>query len=267
MSIRQRKWKQPDGSLLKGWLVDVTWRHVDGRRERIRERPSRNTRAGAEARERAILEALNNGTFRRAGEPAPAAPAQVPTLVTWAKRVLEVAELENKPGTVAEKRSVLRKHLLPALGHLRLDAIGPEQVDAYKAAKLKAALNRKSINNHLAYVSRALRLAEEYQVIKTAPRVKAFKVDKPPIAFLERDESERFLAAALPAHRTFLLVLLRAGLRISEAVALRWEDIDLRREHLTVRRSAYRAIEITPKSNKSRTIPLSNDLLQALRGP
>lgn len=84
------------------------------------------------------------------------------------------------------------------------------------------------------------------------------------------DEANKFLAAA-NGHRWELLfvVLLGTGLRIGEALALRWSDIDLELgtvridRHLTEVRGVFR-IE-TPKSKKSRrAVRLSQDNLRAL---
>lgn len=59
---------------------------------------------------------------------------------------------------------------------------------------------------------------------------------------------------------------LKTGLRLGELLALRWEDVDLVVGRLMVRRAVARGIIGTPKSGKSREIPLSSEALKALRG-
>ena len=68
------------------------------------------------------------------------------------------------------------------------------------------------------------------------------------------------LLDALAAHRhqkarTLALIMWRTGLRISEALALEWRDLDMTSDHptLIVRRS---------KSGRARTVPLHGDLVQ-----
>jgi integrase len=46
---------------------------------------------------------------------------------------------------------------------------------------------------------------------------------------------------------------------------LRWEDIDLERGQLCVRRSSTRGIETSPKNNRIRYVPLTNELARALK--
>jgi integrase len=62
-----------------------------------------------------------------------------------------------------------------------------------------------------------------------------------------------------------ILTALKTGLRLGELRGLKWDDIDLNKQIMTVRRSAYRDnCFVAPKSNKERTIPLSGRLLSVL---
>ena len=58
---------------------------------------------------------------------------------------------------------------------------------------------------------------------------------------------------------------LTTGLRQGELLALRWEDVDLVRGRLLVRRAVARGVVGTPKSGKSREIPLNEKALAALK--
>jgi integrase len=54
------------------------------------------------------------------------------------------------------------------------------------------------------------------------------------IRYLEPDEERRLLVAAIEPLRTMILVGLYTGLRlVSEALTLRWSDVDLRRGLVT----------------------------------
>jgi len=95
-------------------------------------------------------------------------------------------------------------------------------------------------------------------------------VPKPPPAFVpyiySRDELRRLLDAAticensrckLQPHtcRMLILLLYGAGLRISEALALTWTDVDLAAAILTIRQSKF---------YKTRLVPMGPDLTGAL---
>jgi integrase len=243
--------------------VDLAWRYPDGRRERVRVASPVNTRLGAEQYERQVIASLIDGTYKETTHDE--RPRTIPTLTQWSERFLQDAATNNKPGTADDKASVMRHHLLPTMGRLRLDAIGAGAVEEYKARKLAEGLKAKTVNNHLAYLSRALSLAVDLGELSASPRIRLLKAPKPAIGFLEPDEAIRLLGAAKPEQRCFIMLCLRAGLRVSEAVALRWDDVDLDRSQLVVRRSAWKDGETSPKSGRSRTIPLAPDLLASLK--
>ncbi len=78
------------------------------------------------------------------------------------------------------------------------------------------------------------------------------------LRFLEPGEEAQLLAAAREPIRTLILVGSNTGLRLlSEALQLRWADIDLIRGFLTVQ-AAY------AKSGKTRSVPLNRSVRGAL---
>jgi integrase len=83
--------------------------------------------------------------------------------------------------------------------------------------------------------------------------------------FFTFDEAKRLVAAADGEWRTMILVALRTGMRIGELLALQWQDGDLVAGRITVRRNVVWGHLGTPKSGKSREIPLSNDAQKALK--
>ncbi len=83
-------------------------------------------------------------------------------------------------------------------------------------------------------------------------------------------EAARFLTATAgkPWHEPFAL-LLSTGLRLSEAIALRWTDLDLHGDRLTIRRKATRVggrwlYEDSKTSKSRRTIDLPQEITKIL---
>jgi integrase len=111
-----------------------------------------------------------------------------------------------------------------------------------------------------------LTIAVEWEVIERAPAVKWLDVPEPEFDFLTFDEAERLIAGADDGWRAMITVALRTGLRQGELLALRWEDVDLVAGRLMVRRAVARGVIGTPKSGKSREVPLSKAAIQALKG-
>ena len=174
--------------------------------------------------------------------------------------------MNNKPSELATKNGILRLHLNPTFGTKPLRQIGKQEVETYKAKKLKEGLSPKTIQNHLACLSKILRTAVEWGYLGAAPAIKPMKLVCPEFDFLTFEEADRLVAASHGMYRLMILVILHTGLRIGELRALRWEDVDLVTGRLVVRRSVYRADQIgSPKSGKPREVPLNSLVLQALK--
>jgi integrase len=85
--------------------------------------------------------------------------------------------------------------------------------------------------------------------------------------FLTPPALERLLEEIPPAHKPLFVLLAATGLRISEAIALRWCDLDLDtlHPHLRVRRAIVDGTVGAPKScHGARAVPLSNELAKRL---
>jgi integrase len=198
-------------------------------------------------------------------------PSLPPTPVTFAEFAQQsflavYAAVHNKPSELAAKSTILRCHLIPAFGPRPLSSIKAQDIEGYKARKLAQGCARKSINNHLAVLSRLLRLAEEWEVVPRAPRVKLVATVDPDFVFLDFHDSEALLTAAEPAWRGIVLFGLRTGLRLGELRALRWQDLNLPGQKLLVRRAAWQQHIGSPKGGRPREVPLSEEVLAMLRG-
>jgi site-specific recombinase XerD len=232
----------------------------DGRRVRLTGTPMVNTRTAAEDAERAHVERVLRG------EPVkPPERKEVPKYDEWADQFLKLAAAKNKPSEVASKEMVLRMHLKPALGGLRLDAIGFAVVQDYVAARLAGELSKKTINNHLTVLRRSLVVAKKRGLIATVPEIEWLRAPKPDLDFLDFEEAERLVKAADGEWVTMMLVALRTGLRLGELLALRWDDVDLVKGQVHVRRSVTRGVITEPKSNRARVVPLSEETRRALK--
>lgn len=258
MSVRLRKWKRKDGKVLERWVVDVMVQLPGRVPERVRDFAPVNTRRGAEAHERQIREALLAGTYGKEVK-------QVPSLEEFKEQFLAYSEVNNKPSTVYAKRWVLKDHLVPAFGKKRLDEIGPAEVEQYKARKLREGQAAKSVNNHLTVLRKLLNLAAEWGVLPHAPKVKQLKVVHGEIQFLTFEETDRFVRAAAPEWKAFVVTALKTGLRVGELLALKWEDLDLVAGRLIVRRTLWQDQEGSPKGGRTREVPLSDEAVATLK--
>jgi integrase len=159
---------------------------------------------------------------------------------------------------------ILRVHLVPVFGKLRLDQIGLAEIDAYKAKKLASKVAHKTINNHLTVLRKMLAVAIAWERLTTAPPIKWLKPPPPEFDFLTYDETTRLIEAAEGEWRTMITVAVRTGLRLGELLALSWTDVDLEAGRLWVRRAVARGIVGTPKNGRSREVALSQQATAAL---
>ncbi|TSC23284.1 site-specific integrase [Corallococcus sp. Z5C101001] len=287
MSVRLRQWKNKAGKVEEAWQVDFVFQHSDGRRQRVVKFSPVQTRRGAEQYERELRNALLNGTFGKEKK----SEEQAHTLAKFAERFLTYSENNNKHSSVDSKRQILRDHLLPFFGTMALANISPAEIEDFKALmrKKKSAahkrkesasrrairkrqnsepkpLSLKTINNVLTVLQKLLALAEEQGVISQATRVKIFrKLPKPPFDFLSFEEAELLLAVAEPEWRALLFVAIKAGLRQGELIGLQWNDLDLPRSTLHVRRTIWRGVEDLPKGGRERSVELPASVVDALK--
>src|SRR5262245_49819534 len=88
------------------------------------------------------------------------------------------------------------------------------------------------------------------------------------IKAFDRDQVEHFLAVTAekePRLLPLFLLMARTGLRLGEALALKWEDIHIARRELRVERAIFNGEISTPKSGHGRTVDMSQQLTETLR--
>ncbi len=263
MTVRREVRRDPKtGADRNHWMVDVKFKYPNGRVKRVRKVSPVQTRRGAEAYERDLRAALLNGTFGRKEKP------KSPTLAEFSVEFLETyAKTNNKPSEVAGKESILRVHLLPAMGKLRLNEIDERLVEKFKAQQKDKELSHKTINNHLTVLHTMLRLAIDWKLTPAMPKIKRLRVATPRIDFLSFEEAERLEEAARGEPEAFnvIVVALNTGLRLGELLGLQWDDCDLVGAKMTVRRSIWEGTIGTPKSGKERTVELNGKAVTALK--
>lgn len=260
MSVRQQK-RREGGVEKQFWIVDVKFRHADGREQRVRRVPRVQTKRAAEQLEREVLAELAGGTFGRGEEKL------APYFQAFSEEFETVyARNNNKASEQASKESILRIHLRPAFGKKRLSEITSLDVERYKAAKLALGRSPKTINNHLTVLHRMLAVAREWGHPVPPLVLKWLATADPEPDFFDFEEASRLVAGA-PAGtwQTMIALGLLTGLRQSELLALEWQDCDLVAGRLLVRRAVVNGVVGTPKSGKSREVPLNDDAVAWLK--
>jgi integrase len=219
-------------------------------------------RAATELRH--VLADVERGIWRPPEpEPAPVEPESEPSFHEFASKWLAARAPELAPKTVRDYEWSLVDHLLPFFATYRVSAITVRDVDRYKAAKLAdGTLAAAQINKTIKRLAQILDVAIEYGLTDGANpargRRRRVKEPKPRRTWVEPEQLGALLDGASPGHRPILATLAGAGLRVGEAVALTWGDVNLATGVLTVRHSKTDA-------GSGREIDLPGGLLDELK--
>jgi integrase len=219
----------------------------------------KGTKKDAEKHLAELLHQLDNGTFIR--------PSKT-TLGEYLEKWLRDYVLPNlAPRTAEGYESIVRCHLVPALGKIPLTQLKPEHLQTYYSEKLsggrydgKGALATTTVSHHHTCIHRALKMALRWGLISRNPAdaIAAPRPQRSEMHTMNEDELHTFLEAAqkTPYYVLFYLALY-TGMRRSELLALRWCDVDLLLCQAYVARSLHhlRTGEIifrAPKTAKGR---------------
>lgn len=258
MSAPLRKTATP-GIYRRGSRYSVVYRDPGGKQRK------RSARTLAEARDlkSALRADIARGEYR--------ALSQV-TFAEYAPEWLESYAGRTSRGvreaTVRDYRCVIEKRAIPFFGRLRLAEIEPRDVKRYVTAVAAEGLSRNTTRLALAPVRALFATALEEGLIRSNPasgiRLPGPTADAPAednSKALTEEQLGQVIAASPPEWRTFVRFLAETGLRVGEAIALRWSDVDLGRRRINVRRRFYKGDLAPPKSRYGkRTVPLSAGL-------
>jgi integrase len=259
VTIRKRKLRDGTSRL----FIEIRYRTIDGRHERYRRDAQIQTKGGAEAEHRRLVTELSRaGTLLHVSAPVvQAKPAHVFTF-NDAVRHFKATRLGTlKPSTRFSYENRLDNLLVPRFGHTPLAELTGEMLaalDADLAADgLKASTRQKP---HIVFRS-VVRLAVAAGMLATMPKLPRIpRVGRKMVRPFHRDDLDAILAKSSPHARLAFALGAFAGLRAGEVRGLRWTDIDLKGNTLTVRRALTRGEETTPKSGDQRVVPIAAPL-------
>jgi integrase len=185
---------------------------------------------------------------------------------------------KGKPGrpplavtTLTGYRSNIERHLIPALGNVKVGELKVADLERFANAKLKAGFAPSTVNRFRETLRSALNTAvRQDRLLRNVARYGGgVGVEAPPVDRFTDDELARILAAARDRHfYPVILLLARTGLRAGEACGLRWRDItlggDRPRLQVVWQLDKWGGL-VRPKSRTARrTIPLRPEVVEVL---
>jgi len=237
----------------------------------------RGCKADAQRRVRELLLSVEQGNYVK---PNRLTVAQF--LEEWLQSYVV---LNCSPRTKTSYEMIIRRHLIPELGSISLNQLGPRHLQAFYSRQKaqgrvdgKGQLSPRTVRYCHSLLVEALGHAVKLGLLSRniARATEAPRLDHRVMPILAPEDVPRFLETARETpYYTLFYLLLHTGLRRGEALALKWKNIDLGLASLGV--SAYLSVVETlykngtyvikePKtSSGKRRIALSPSLALVLR--
>jgi len=193
----------------------------------------------------------------------------------WGEQWLEEeAKGRLKHSTFLEYKAAFAHHLNPYFGNKRFYRVTRQDVLGFITRKKEAGLSRSTVKNLIAplramyndaVVDNGATFNPAVKLGKHLPPIDTQKVEPNPLTGEEVAHLLKTIQGKLPEYYSIILCAARAGLRLGELIALRWEQVDFHSRFILVNHNFSRGQFTSPKSKKSRKVDMSQQLADTLR--
>jgi integrase len=207
----------------------IWWSRITRNGERIDRSTKQKTKVGAQSVEARWLTAINDtgelSTVKQVRQERPL------SLNTFKDRFFAyLANNVKSPRTVEFYKQAYQQLLWPGveIGTAYLSGITPAVIEEW-IQRRSTEVGPARINASLRTLRRALRMAEDWKLIRKAPKIKLLPGERQREFVIKEELLTKMLAHedCTPFLRDALPFLIDTGLRISEACALTWEHVGL----------------------------------------
>lgn len=173
--------------------------------------------------------------------------------------------------TQSKYRTQIKLHIRPAFGELRLCDIDRPAVEQWLAAKAEAGLGWWTRIDLKGVLSAIFTAAKDWRLWEGENPTEGVRIGRKRLVrekrLLTADQLRTILAALQERERLIVRLLFGLGLRISEALGLRWSDVDLDAATVSIRRRWYRGdlTEETKTEASTRTLQIGRALADDFR--
>jgi len=175
--------------------------------------------------------------------------------------------------TCQDYEGILRRYIRPGLGDRVLVSMRPMDIQTTYQGMIERGLSPRTVRYTHAVLRSALRQALQWRLLLDNPvdGVKIPQQLRGEMRSLTVEQAQAFLKAALGTpHGPVLAVALTSGMRPSEYLALKWQDLDWSRQTVSVVRSVRRldgrwCFSVTKRSRSRRPIRLQSWIVALLR--
>ena len=250
--IRQRSTKYKDSWTVYLYLgVDP-----DSGKKRYKTEVVRGTKRDAQKRLTELLRQLDTGDYVE-----PSRETVDDFLGQWLR---DYAETHVRQRTLEGYRGNLDRYIIPALGSIALEKLAARHIQSFESACLRRGLSAQTVLHCHRIIFQALRWGVKMGILgrNVAEAVDPPRPQRRESQTLDWEGVRKFLKVAQGSvyHPVFLMAIL-TGLRWSELLAIRWQDVDLNAGTLSVARGLVKlkggeTIIGPTKANKPRVVQM-----------
>ena len=264
----RKKTKTVNGKQYTWWEARYTAGYDPGTGKQIQRSISGKTQKEVAKKLKEATASLDAGTY--------IAPNRM-TVGEW----LDIWEREYlggvKPATVCSYKAVVKNHLKPNLGAIKLEALTAHTIQGFYNGLIQedSGLSPKTVKNIHGVLHKAMQQAVLNEYIRSNPTNACTlpRAEKKEISPLDEDQINTFLKA-IRGHQfeDLFTVTLFTGMRKAEAMGLTWDCVDLDRGTITVNKQLqqvrgghgeYRLV--STKNSKGRTVTVAPFVVATLR--
>lgn len=192
---------------------------------------------------------------------------QFVTFTGWYIADLEARGISSR--TLDNIAAINRQHWLPTFGDRTLGELAVAEWRQFRADLAVKGLSPAWIRTICLATSHMYSRAVEAGLVETNPLIQANKSMRKyyapaPISYPTASEAARILEASEGQVRLCIMLVVQAGLRVSEAASLRWSDVDSDGGTISVTKVRVLGGERELPASSHREVPLHPDLVSAL---
>ena len=253
------------------WEARYTVGYDPGTGKQIQRSITGKTQKEVAQKLKAATAAIDEGTYT-----APSKMTVAQWLDIWTAEYLGGV----KPRTVESYRIIIKNHLKPKLGAIRLDALTGHTIQTFynklsSTSDDQTALSVKTVKNIHGVLHKAMQQAVANGYLRFNPTSSCVlpRVVKKELKPLDEVQIAAFLKA-IQGHRfqQLYLVTLFTGMREGEVLGLQWGDVDLTNGRITVNKQLQKAVGnkgayylVSTKNGKARLITVAPFVASTLR--
>jgi len=218
-----------------GWQITIwTGTKPDGKPQRHYE-TVRGRKSDAQRRLRELLTNIDKGAYTP--------PSHITVAELLNQWLVGYCKAHCSPRTQEGYESIIRNHLVPALGHIKLEELKVCSIQAFYGSACEQELTNRTVSHFHRVLSQALKWAAKLGYLSKNP---AESADPPKAQHKTMNTLSEFEAAVLleKARDSFcypvIYTAISTGMRRNELLGLRWRDIDLYGLSISVSQTLYK---------------------------